>query len=40
MGKVGGIFTELSSPLGMEVTEQQVDALVADTHSEMCETTK
>lgn len=37
VGKVGGIFTELSSALGMGVMEQQVEALVADTHSEMCE---
>lgn len=40
VGKVGGIPTELSSPLGMEVMEQQVGALVADTHSEICETAK
>lgn len=40
VGKVSGISTELSSPLGMEVMEQQVEALVSDTHSEMSETTK
>lgn len=31
VGKVGGIFTELSSPLEIEVME----VLVADTHNEI-----
>lgn len=35
VGKVGGIFTELSSPLEIKVMEQQVEALVADTHNEI-----
>lgn len=35
VGKMGGIFMELSSTLGVEVMEQQVEALVADTQRDV-----